>query len=552
VAAAAVVAADAYFSAQDGYLSKGPDYDGVGYMVYGRTAYELLLGLHPHAALTEVTQTIAPGWVATLAMHYLVLGPGPWQAFSVRFWAVGLLLTLVYWVVRNRSSATIAIAATAVTAVLPAISAGVRSSSLEYFTGSANYSENWGLDDLRPDLLGVALLLWSVATLAERNDAPTRSTYVVSALFAVAAILVKPSTSPLLALVWATALAVTWFRNRRTRDTTINTVVAAALAGILLLPYAIFARGIVNVVQYLYETAVIYRGVYGTNDTVVDRFGYFVARLPTDLGPIEAWIVAAGALVVTVMLVRGKLTGAELLYALVFCLLYVTFALATARNAHLPLWTWLALWVYVLAGAARLTRRYFTANPFPRSALLGTVAVYTLAVYCLGAIALAAWPANERSSHAQLLAATAGVAHELATHISSRDCFAFAPGPGWPGSIQFAIMGRDGRAPASTTTDIDTSHPVADYVETAKKCAAVLTYEEDITQVARVFYAPPPYQPYLRAVADWVKQPNSGYRLDRTWPLFDIGPDTEHVLGGFQGVDLTVELFLRSGGTTSG
>src|SRR5437868_2806151 len=184
-------------------------------MLFARSAYELLAGLHLHSAFDQLIRALTPGWTALLALQYFVFGPGLWQAFTARFWAVALLLLLVYWIVRRRSSRSLAVAATVLTALLPMISAGVRSSSLEFLTGRSNYLETWYLDDLRPDILAIALILWAVALLAEHSAAPSRASYMASAVFAAAAVMVKPSTSPLLVLVWGATVAAVSFLNLR-------------------------------------------------------------------------------------------------------------------------------------------------------------------------------------------------------------------------------------------------------------------------------------------------------------------------------------------------
>lgn len=542
--AALTVAIDAYFSAQDGYLSRSPDYDGVGYMEFAKTVYQLILGFHPHSALVHLL-TIAPGWTAALTFQYLIFGAGSWQAFTVRFWPVALLLVLVYWIVRRRAHRSLAIAATALTALLPVISAGVRSSSLEFLSGQANYYENWGLDDLRPDLLAVVLILWAVAILAEHHDAPTRQVFLASSVFAAAAILVKPSTSPLLVLVWVGVLATIWFLNRRRTGTTRNTTLAALLFAVLLAPWAVSSAGISNVIGYLNETAVTYGGVFGTNDNIFQRFVYYAVRIPTDLGPLEAWVVMVGTLVVTIGLLRRMVGPAELIYGAVTLVIYATFAFATARNAHLAEWISTAVWIYVCAGVARLAAaRWPRPGARQARALLFGVGLYSLIVYGLGAFSLANWPANEHQSNVQLAAMTPNLADELRRHITSSDCFSYAPGPGWSASIQFALMDRNGNAPGSPP--LNPSLTTDAYLQEVKQCAAIIVYREDIEQVAQAFYAPPIYQPYLRATADLVHSPNSGYTLDRTWPITGLVPNRIHTLGDFQPVSLTLELYLRS------
>src|SRR6202022_4216001 len=112
--------------------------------------YLLLRELHVKTAL-HVMDSIAPLWTVLQTIQYFVVGDGTWQAFTVRFWPVALLLILVYWIVRARATRGIAFAAVAITAVLPMVSASVRASSWELLSGQANYADDWNLDDLRPD-----------------------------------------------------------------------------------------------------------------------------------------------------------------------------------------------------------------------------------------------------------------------------------------------------------------------------------------------------------------------------------------------------------------
>ena len=543
-AAAGVVALDALFSATEGYLARPPYYDGAGYMFFARTDSELIRGLHLNTVYHLLINAITPGWNALLAFQYLVLGAGAWQAFAVRFWPVALLLLLVYWIVRRRGTQTLAIVATVLTALVPMISAGVRSSSLEFLSGYSNYLESWYLDDLRPDILAVALILWAVAILAEYSEAPTRASFLASAVFAAAAVLIKPSTSPLLLLVWFGALAVVWFVNRRRPGTTRQAALGAALLAVLLAPWATFGGGISSVINYLYTASVTYGSVYGTSDNILQRFAYFVVRIPTDLGPIEGWLVIAGALLVTVALVRRRLGPAELIYGAVALAFYVTFSATTTRNTHLPEWTSMGLWIYVWAGIARLAAGWRWPSPRFEPALLAAAGVYVLIVYAVGAFAVVNWPANEHAAAAQMSAVTASLASELDSQITSNDCFVSSPGPGWPASIQFVLVKARGDAPGSI--GINPSVPPPFYVLAAKSCAAVITFREDITLVAQAFIALPPYHPYYRAIDRWVRGPDSGYTLDRSWSFSDLPPYEGHTLGRYQGVSLTVDLFVRS------
>ena len=549
LAAGSAVAADAYFSAQEGYLARPLDYDGVSYVTSAQSAVMLLHSLHVRAAFHDLITAVSPLWVSVLTAQQLVLGSGAWQAFSARFWAVALLLVLVYWVVSRRSTPWLGAVAVALTALLPLVSPAIRASSVEFITGQSNYVEHWYLDDLRPDFLTGVLVVWAVATIAEHVHTPRRSAYLVSAVFATAAVLAKTSTAPVVLAAWAAALASAWWWNGRSRDATRNTLLAALLLVVLLAPWAVFAHGLSSVVTYLQQVAAL-RSTYTSSGGLIGGFTYFLARIPIQLGPIEAWAVIAGGLFLTVLLLRRKLGPAEIIYAGLALLFYLAFSLPPSKNPVLGLWISLSIWLFFVAGAARLAMTRWPAfvNRAARVTLSG-VAVYVLVVYALGIVALANWPANERRSNAQLLTVTSDVAQELGRHVSAGQCFGYAPGPGWPATLIGILMDGNGNAPVSTAIDVDPSRTaIRDYVAAASGCPAILTYREDIADVAKAFYAPPARQPYLRALADWVHSPDSGFVLDKSWTLSDLPPITPHTLGSYQGQSLTVELYAREQG----
>src|SRR5580704_5935198 len=71
-AAAVAVAVDAYFSAQEGYLSRAPDYDGVSYLGTALSVYHVVVALHLRTALTILNSSLAPLWIAALAFQQLI------------------------------------------------------------------------------------------------------------------------------------------------------------------------------------------------------------------------------------------------------------------------------------------------------------------------------------------------------------------------------------------------------------------------------------------------------------------------------------------------
>jgi hypothetical protein len=547
-AAAVAVAIDTYFSVQDGYLSQPPNYEGIGYLQFARTAYLLLRHFHVRAA-AHALDSIAPLWTVLQTLQYFIVGDGTWQAFTVRFWPVALLFILVYWIVRARATRAMAMAAVALTALLPMVSASVRSSSWELFTGRANFPEDFGLDDLRPDFLAAVLIIWSVASLAEHQRAPRRSAYLVSAAFAAAAVLTKPSTAPFNLAAWAMALGLMWLW-RRDWATIRLTAYAVGLLVVLLIPWAIAGGGLVATIGRDFEAAVTYRAAYAGGLSIAERLSYFLVRLPGQVGQVEVTFVVIACLFLAVMMLRRRLDHAEVMYAALVVVLYAVFILPANINPNIAEWISLSVWIFFLAGASRLLaarwpERVSLASPV----LLAAVGLYALLAYTLGMVALANWPLREQRANAQLRTVHAEVAQELGRHISAGDCFTYAPGPGWPASIEYQLMDSNGAAPFNSPIDVDpATTSIAAYLLETKRCSAVIVYREDISQVAQVFFLPPVRQPYLRALAQAVRIPGSGYALDRTWKLNDLPPIGPHPLGRYQGVSLTVDLYLRVAG----
>jgi hypothetical protein len=549
-AAAIAVAIDAVFHAQQGYISRSPDYDGVGYLVTAQGAYGALRSLHLRTALHLLNSNIAPLWITVLTIQQFIFGEGTWQFFTARFWGVAPLLTLVYWIVRNRSSRSMAIAAVGLTALLPIASAGVRASSWEFFTGQAIYGEFWSLGDLRPDFFAIVMVLCCIVPLAERYRAPTLSTYLVSGAFAAAAVLAKPSTAPIVLVAWVLTLGVIWFWNRGRPGILRMTALAVIVMAVLITPWAV-RGGISATIDRYYSASVTYKGAYSTVLDFPDLVMYFLRTIPTQLGHIEAWFVIAGSVLLTVALLRRQLELPEWIYGGLALIFYASLTSTTNKNVNVGVFFNLSLWIFFLAGASRLVSRQWPVMTTKRgsSFVLSSIAIYVVVIYGLGAVALANWPANETRSNAQLLSVTKEVAREMGRFISSGQCFAQAPGPGWPASLEYFMTDSSGRQPYSTSIDVDPSMPVSEYVAWASQCPAVISYREDIAQVAQMFVAFPVRQPYLRAVAQWVRSPDSGYTLDRSWQFTDIASNGLHTLGHYQGFTLTVDLFIRRQGS---
>jgi len=516
-------------------------------MIPARQVALLLLGGHIHQAAIHVSNLV-PLWSLALTSQYLILGDGAWQAFTARFWAVGPLLVLVYWVIRRRTNSWLAITAAMITAVLPLVSAGVRSSSLEFLSGQADYGAHWYLDDIRPDFFAGVLALWSIAILAEDTTATRRSVYLVSAAFAAAAVLAKPTTSPAALAAWGVALGLHWFRHRSKPGAFRRTAVAGIVASLLVLPWAVFSGGASLVANYLHAISVTYGATYAVSSNFPDNLTYFLNLLPGQLGQPEISFFIIGTLALTIGIWRRQFGSAEATYAAVVALWYFIFSIPATKNPHVGLLITMAIWLFLLAALARLlvtnwSPRLTRASP----AIFGVATAYVGIIYVLGVIAITNWPIVERHSYEEQRVVSSGVADELRHYVVAGQCFAYAPGPSWPASLQYQLMDSLGNAPLSTAIDIDPSATsIQDYVKSAGQCQAVIAYRENISLVAQVFYAPPVRQPYLQAVADWVRSPDSGFKLDHSWRFVDLTSDGSHLMGHTLTISLTVDLYVRS------
>jgi hypothetical protein len=326
------------------------------------------------------------------------------------------------------------------------------------------------------------------------------------------------------------------------------TAEAVGLLVVLLLPWALVGNGVVGLIERLREGSVQYSGAYFPKMSLVESVTYYLVRLPYQLGQVETPFVIVGSLFLAVMLLRRRLDRSELMYAGLAAFFYLAFSIPSNKNPNIGEWISLSVWIFFVSGGSRLvTARWPEKVRRASPALLGAVGVWVLLAYILGLVGLSSWPNNERRANVQELAVTADVAHHLGSRISVNDCFTYAPGPGWPGSIEYLLLDSSGRAPFNSPIDVDpTRTSTTYYLLVARSCRAILVYREDIAQVARVYFAPTVRQPYLQALSDWVRGPYSGYVLDKSWRLYDLPPLAPHTLGRYQGVNLTVDLYLRA------
>jgi hypothetical protein len=546
VVAAALTAVDICFSRQLGLLSYPPSYDGISYMVGAKSLFYRLGGafIHPLSFMHAAINNPVPLWQALMVLSFLLLGEGEWQAYTVRFWPVFLLLLLVVWVVRRRGGSRAAWVAVVLTSLLPTISVGLRSSAWEYFTKRANFGLEWYLADLRPDLLFAVLLLWAVVPLLEHVHTLDGRTLLVSGCSAGLAVLVKPSASPMLLFAWGLAMAYVVLVNRRRASFMISPCLWALLPfGIIVFPWA-FAGGARWVAGYLYSGLTAQRVLYANpHATFLSEALYYWKLFPYHMGHVESWVVLGAALALLLALAWKRDAHRDTRTIAYLGLSAALYGLASAtpnKNYFVGLPYYLLLWVFAWAVLAAMLGAWTNGSRIGAWALVSVSCIYAAAVVAGGVYALRNSPAEERRPGLENREVTQRIAKDLRAVLTDDDPFMWVPAYGYPAALQYYMMDTNGEFPEAIWCDT-TRSPSPDQVirKYISRMKAILVYKEDIQQVVRFQYSPRVTWPYLRAIAKWVRRPGSSYRLTRTYRL-ESG--------------LTIQLYVKQGdgGSTGG
>jgi hypothetical protein len=109
----------------------------------------------------------------------------------------------------------------------------------------------------------------------------------------------------------------------------------------------------------------------------------------------------------------------------------------------------------------------------------------------------------------------------------------YAPAYGFPATLEYYMIDKTDAYPRHILINTE-KFPDQFVQESVSNCKAVLAYEEDIDKVARFVWIPDLQKPYFRAIAEWVKQMESGYTRAGTYHFI-----TED---GY----LTLHLYLKS------
>lgn len=546
VLALLVTAVDIHFSRQLGLLAYPPYYDGIYYMLEAKSTFYGLsvLGLDLPSLTHRLAENRFPFYQALMMLSFLLLGEGEWQAYTVRFWPTFLLLLLMLWLIRRRAGTCLALVAALFTALLPTISVGLRSSGWEYLTGRVIFGWEWYLADLRPDLLFAVLLLWSVVPLIEHVKNPNRRTWLVSGGCAGLAVLTKASASPVLLLAWGLAIAYVLISNRQyLLVVLLKSLWGFASLAVLLTPWAL-AGGARYTVDFLYQLLTVHRSTYSNPQaTFVSEAIYYWNLFSFHMGHVEGWVLLGAGLLLSLATLWKKWGGRDnRLFAFlgISAALYTLASATPTKNYFIGLPYFLLLWLFSWAAVVPFLKRLAQRSRVMIGVLVLVFSLYAATVVGGGFYALQQWPAEERLGGPENRKATQQLAADLGAVLTTDDCFMWIPAYGYPATLQYYMMDAKGQYARGAGFQPVTAPPPDEFIrETAIHCNAILVYAEDIEKVSRFRFSliSAAERPYLRAIADWVRRPDSSYSLLRTYRLLDwVSP---------VGPGLTVELYVK-------
>jgi hypothetical protein len=148
------------------------------------------------------------------------------------------------------------------------------------------------------------------------------------------------------------------------------------------------------------------------------------------------------------------------------------------------------------------------------------------------------WPIEGIPVAAQIRATANEIANDLNHVLTRYDQFLSANPFGFPTTLEYYMVQRDGSFPRHGEFDVLAS-PERVIDETASRCKAILVFSNSEDQL-RYSTAPKPALTVWEAIAQWVKDPRNGYRLIKTYRFPDQTP-WSHLSGNF-----TMELYVRA------
>jgi hypothetical protein len=545
--AALLIGIDILVSMRLGLLANPPLFDGLFYVTDARLTATMLATRSDMVSLVSylddantasaVLDTApflypfskrAPLWTLLLMLSDWLLGTGVWQPATVQFWPVGLLLLVMFLVVRRHSNAGLALAAVLVTGMLPLVSVSVRSVVYERFVSqTVDFGREWFMADLRPDVAAGMLLCCTIVAYFAWLERPTRGrAALIGGAFA-AAILLKPTTSPATVATLGFAGIFTLLFWRQTLFQHVGqAILAVGVALALLAPWAL-AGGVELTVNRIVSNTVDQGTLWGPSGgeltAVIPRLIRFPGYLNATMGS-EVWGVIGLGLILAVVFRRARACKPTAPAGYVFVGLASLMLIATLPailrqiGACAGLLVWLAAWCVI----AREARRLFDRFDLRYGIAPSVASAYGVALVGLAFLGYALWPAYGRQVGQTNQQVASALARDVACAVHEHDVVSILEIWGFPLSITSALSptiryvsgphlyGRGDTPPAQVADDT---------LRACTECSVVVTLDADRVDDAPHLNSPVVTRPYLDALSRWVKDPASPYVLARSYPI---------------------------------
>ena len=536
--ASLVIVTDIHYSQRIGLLVFPPYYDGAEYMCAAKYAIlsQATWSQHPLRIGFVIFGNRYPVWKALILINFRLFGVGEWQSYAVRFWPILIILSTIFWVVRRRAGYLVACGAALFTALLPTLSLNILSASLGHPIFPRGY-----LADLRPDLLFGAFIMLLVGAIIEHAGSFDEWTALLAGISAAFAILTKATAVSAVVLACGISAAFVLLVNRANFRRTMLTMLWAFLPlTILLLPW-LLAGGPEITFVYVRKILTVQLSHYSnSHPTLRTEFTYYFFWLVKHMGWITVVLIAASPLLLWLSNKKKKteksLIHRQFAYLIIAVALYCLVSMTPAKNYFLGLPCYLTLWIFCWGSLASLVASFRSRKT---EWGLFFLAIITTGLIGIGAVrGLRTWKGHEFEEGQQDRAALQQIAMDLRQLLSNDQSFISMPAYGAPDTLLFYMGDQQGGFPQGSLVfgggDPATPEFMRKIVEPAK-AVLLLSNGSKLRGLAEVGWYAPLDMPYYRAIAEWVRRPDSSYHLLKIYNLY-----------GDASVDkTTVELYVR-------
>jgi hypothetical protein len=535
---------DLYFSLQVGNATQVMRYDAISYLVNAKANFFLIQNFSsdPVTVFHTLLVNANPLWQILWIVNFALFGFGEWQIYAIRFWPIFLLMLLIIWVIKSQSNSKLVLAAGIIlTALLPVISVNLRATVWAYTTGLFDVADLWTLGDLRPDLLFSVLLLWSVIPLIMNSSSMDQKTWMISGFFAALAILTKPSGFLMLIAVWGFFIFCIVLINRK-KNSLFSCSWGIIPFLIILAPW-VLSGGLNWAIEYLIRNSTQNSILYSNPGVSLGWIlTYYWNGFTLCTGSFEGWLIFGIGIIVLLLVLKNNNNHIRNILIAYLCLagiLFTGITLLSAKNVFIGISFYLTLWLFGWTAIAySLNYNSNHKNIFLWTILIG-VCVYALFIGFSGIYALNHWPTEKKVNGPINKQMTIELATDLRSVLSDGDTFFPVPIFGYPRTLQYYMINSSGKYPGDIGIWLAYS-PEKDINERISKCKAILVFKEDVESIkTRDSSIALPRLPYYIAIQKWVKSPDSGFKLFKTYHF------SEHSVYNKGGTGYDVELYVK-------